>query len=677
MAELLAPAGNMEALVSAVEHGADAVYIGGTSFNAREYAKNFDRPELIEAVRYCHLRGVKLYVTVNIMLLERELQKALEYAAFLESIHVDALIVSDVGFAALCKKYFTLPLHASTQLCVHNTQGALAAKKIGFSRVVLARELSLEEIRKIVDLGIEVEIFIHGALCSSVSGLCLLSSFIGQRSGNRGKCAQPCRLPYKIDGKEAYSLSTADLCAANALETILETGVTSLKIEGRMKSPAYVGNVTRIYAEALASRKQGQRIDSAHLRKQLQQQYNRTFTDAYFYGKSNVCATGRPDTRTQQQEPLPALPARRHYELDMRLVLQTGQRAKLTVFCSGLCISVTGEEALPEARKAVLEPWMREALSKTGDALFCVEHIEIVLSGNPFIARSALNELRRQALAQIRRALLPQNAPVRQVDYSPEKTDQHRLQTVCVQVHDLLLGEQALSAGADEIYYAPFNVKSVDAAVLQAFYQKTGRKPWLVLPPFLREEDFQTMSGCLENCSSDTAGVVAGNPSQIFYLHKMGFDVLADYPVNIANSETAAVYQRLGAGSVTLSVELAKKDILALQISAPVEMVVYGHLDVMWLAHPLQRDTMTDRKGYTYSVHTYHTPRMLQSIQNPVCLCVHDLNGVRDKIDRVRLLADDPEDLIMVREYRNAIDRGENPEKYPQGCTQGHLKRGV
>jgi len=299
--ELLAPAGSMESLYAAVQNGADAVYLGGTKFSARAYASNFDEHNMIKAVEYCHLYNVKLYVTVNILLKESEIAEALEYIKFLYEIGVDALIIQDTGIAELVKRNFPdFEVHASTQMTIHNGEGAVFLKELGFSRIVLSRELSLNEVKYISkDLGIETEIFVHGALCICYSGQCLMSSIIGGRSGNRGRCAQPCRLPYDIINKKTgeshkgYILSPKDVCTIENIKEIIESGTSSLKIEGRMKRPEYVAGVVSSYRKAIDEAYKELGIDGRYLhnvsikdeKKKLLQLFNREgFSKAYMFG---------------------------------------------------------------------------------------------------------------------------------------------------------------------------------------------------------------------------------------------------------------------------------------------------------------------------------------------------------------------------------------------------------
>ena len=257
--ELLSPAGGFESLKAAIENGADAVYLGGKLFNARQFAGNFDSDDMLKAIEYAHLRGVKLYLTLNTLIRDHEIGRALEYAAYMREQGIDAIIVQDLGFASELRRQMPdLPLHASTQMTIYDINGAKVLEKMGFERIVTARELSIQELKDITSkMNIEVEVFVHGALCISYSGQCLMSSMIGGRSGNRGTCTQNCRMKYELyenlQGKidQGYLLSTRDINAIKSLKDILEAGVRSLKIEGRMKSPEYVGLVTSKYRKAL------------------------------------------------------------------------------------------------------------------------------------------------------------------------------------------------------------------------------------------------------------------------------------------------------------------------------------------------------------------------------------------------------------------------------------------
>jgi len=289
--ELLAPAGSMESLIVAINNGADAIYLGGNKFSARAYASNFDNETMAKAVDYAHSYSVKVYVTINTVLKQSELNEALKYAGYLYEIGVDALIIQDVGLISLIKDiYPKFELHGSTQITVHNGEGALYFKEKGLQRIVLSRELSLEEIKYISkDLGVETEIFVHGALCICYSGQCLMSSMIGGRSGNRGRCAQPCRMQYTIKGdtlgeKKAYLLSPKDTCLIEDIDSIIKSGTASLKVEGRMKKPEYVAGVTRTYRKAIDKVLKNGKFDLNKGRRELAQLFNREgFSKAYLH----------------------------------------------------------------------------------------------------------------------------------------------------------------------------------------------------------------------------------------------------------------------------------------------------------------------------------------------------------------------------------------------------------
>ncbi|HHX50014.1 MAG TPA: U32 family peptidase, partial [Clostridia bacterium] len=312
--ELLAPAGDVESLRAAVANGADAVYLGGKLFSARQYARNFDEKELEQSIRYAHRRNVKVYVTVNILLDNTELQAAAEYLQFLYNAGTDAIIIQDIGLLYLARQVVPdLKIHASTQMTIHNLPGARFLSQEGVQRIVLARELSLKDIMGIHQgSSIELEVFVHGALCISYSGQCLMSSLIGGRSGNRGRCAQPCRLPYRLvddTGKLAtrtekvgdYLLSPRDLCTLDLIPELVKSGVTAFKFEGRMKKPEYVATVIRVYRQALDRYLQdpGGFSVSTEEKQQLEQVFNRDFTTGYFLGNQGreLMSWKRPNNR--------------------------------------------------------------------------------------------------------------------------------------------------------------------------------------------------------------------------------------------------------------------------------------------------------------------------------------------------------------------------------------------
>ena len=398
--ELLSPAGSFECLIAAVAAGADAVYVGGTRFGARAFAKNFDTGELSRAVSYCHLHGVKLYVTVNTLVEDKEMADVVAYATELWRIGVDAIIISDLGALAEIRRVLPdMELHASTQMSVHNTPGAEAAFRLGCTRVVPARELSLENIKSIVESSpTEVEIFLHGALCVCHSGQCLFSSLVGGRSGNRGECAQPCRLPYKTAHGTGYPLSLKDLSLADHIPQIIDSGVSSLKIEGRMKAPFYVYTVTSVYRRLLDEG----RSANGEERELLRRAFSREgFTDGYLTGRLDGPMTGirsEENKREGREENDKKFEIIRH-GVRAKVSIRLGAPAVMTLFDGVRSVSVEGDVAT-EARNSPLSPEaVKGRLSKMGNTFLSldVNDIELELDGGVNLSPASLNGLRRAA----------------------------------------------------------------------------------------------------------------------------------------------------------------------------------------------------------------------------------------------------------------------------------------
>ncbi len=417
--EVLAPAGSFESMKAAVAAGADAVYIGGARFGARAYANNLDEERMLEAIDYCHLHGVSLYMTVNTLMKEGELGELDAYLRPYYERGLDAVIVQDLGVFAHIRKHFPLlPIHASTQMTITGYHGARILKDLGAARVVTARELSLSEIRKIhEEVDIEIESFVHGALCYCYSGQCFLSSFIGGRSGNRGRCAQPCRLPYQAQGsgqKQSYLLSLKDLCTLDILPDLLEAGIYSLKIEGRMKSPRYTAGVAEIYRKYvdryLAQGRDGYQVETED-RQMLLDLFDRGGqTEGYYRqhnGKDMVVLKEKPAFRESNQKLLDRLddayvngekkePVRGKVTVEegSPMVLQlTGQAGDKTV-----SVQVTGAVAQTAQNQPMTEEKLEKQLKKTGNTPFVLEDLKVDLRGHVFVPVQALNELRRSGL---------------------------------------------------------------------------------------------------------------------------------------------------------------------------------------------------------------------------------------------------------------------------------------
>ena len=413
--ELLAPAGSFEILKAVIEAGADAVYVGGSQFGARAYANNFTEEELLEAIDYVHLRGRKLFLTVNTLFKNQEIKEQLfDYLKPYYERGLDAVIVQDFGAISFIKEYFPdLPIHTSTQMTITGVEGAKLLKNLGAERVVLARELSIAEMKKIHDeADVELEAFIHGALCYSFSGQCLFSSVLGGRSGNRGRCAQPCRLAYSVLDeqkkeykKESYVLSLKDLCGIEYLQQLREAGVYSLKIEGRMKQASYAAGVVSFYRKYIDLEKQVSKEDMKH----LYELGNRCgFTTDYFTKHNDkAMITFEKPSYEKSNEAL-------HQEIEKKfvgvksqlpiqgtLLITKGQALEFYVNHEDVHAYVSLGEVQEAKNKPLEEADVRERMNKTGESPFYFEHLEISMDSDVFVPNGVLNQIRRDALDEL------------------------------------------------------------------------------------------------------------------------------------------------------------------------------------------------------------------------------------------------------------------------------------
>ncbi len=564
--ELLAPAGDFESLVAAVAAGADAVYVGGKSFGARAFAKNFDTGELSRALSYCHLHGVKLYVTVNTLVYDREMESLGDYARELWKIGVDALICADLGVVReIRRRTPDFEIHASTQMSVHSTEGADAAARLGCSRAVVARELSIEDIRLITDRSsVEIEVFLHGALCVCHSGQCLFSSLVGGRSGNRGECAQPCRLPYD---KGTYPLSLKDLSLAEHIRELIDSGVASLKIEGRMKSPEYVYTVTSIYRRLLDEGRGASADELMRLRRVFSRD---GFTDAYFRGEGLDSMTGiRSEKDKLQSRELAErsfLPER--LAVRAKASIRLGQPSELTLILGDRRVRAVG--MTPEAAKsAPLRPEdVKARLCKMGNSDFSLlpEDVELRLDEGVNLPPSAINALRREACERLS-------------DFSREPSAYRE-------------AEKARKKGGEELVTALFYDPKVYAALAERaaelidisflplfrLDEYDGEISGVALPPVIFDTEQGEIEKMLEKALLRGAKwAFVGNIGQIELAKRFGLSPIGDFRLNISNSAAREEYRELGVESALLSPELTLP--MARDIGGGV--IVYGRIPLM------------------------------------------------------------------------------------------------
>ncbi len=592
--ELLAPAGSPEALRAAVLNGADAVYLGGGDFNARRGAKNFTEEELADAVAYCHVRGVKVYLTLNTLLFDRELPQAEHALRRASEIGVDAVLVQDLGLVRLARAIVPdLPLHASTQMTIHNTDGARAAREMGLSRVVLAREMCKEEIAAVAALdGLETEVFVHGAHCMSYSGQCAMSALIGTRSGNRGRCAQPCRLPYALTGHaNPYPLSLKDMCLADHIPELCTLGVACLKLEGRMKRPEYVAVVTGIYARLLRQR----RRPTEEERAALEAAFSRDgFTDGYWQGKTGEAMFGtRPEHAPEPRELFAA--ARESYtqrelprvDVELELTVWRGQESRLSALdFSGNRAQAVG--SIPEEARS--RPLTKEALAerlrKTGGTPFRPERITVHLDEGLALSAAAVNALRRDALAALEtlRAAPPhrrtgvyaaaqkQSGPAEPPRFTVSVADPNQL------------SEELLALSPARVYFPVEKFGALDLHLCR------DTELCAVLPRIEKESEREPLLSMLRHCAD--AGVhlaAASNLGHLTLAAEAGMPLCGDWGLNVTNSEALHALQALGLQSAAVSFELRREQIRDLDKCLPTEAVVYGRLPLMLTENCLSR----------------------------------------------------------------------------------------
>ncbi len=589
--ELLSPAGSPEAVKAAVQSGADAIYLGSSVFNARRNAKNFSIEELSDTVRYCHRYGVKVHVTLNILLTDRELREAEEYIKTLSDIGVDAVIVQDLGVAKLVREVAPeLPMHASTQMSIHSLEGVREAAKLGFSRVVLARELSESAIAAICkDSPVEIEVFAHGALCMCYSGQCYMSGLIGQRSGNRGLCAQPCRMKYSLGDKTNHPiLSLKDLCLADKLTRLKNAGVKSIKVEGRMKRPEYVALVTGIYRRAIDTGLSPSRQEISD----LELMFSRDgFTDGYFTEKIGASMFGARDE-------MPDRDAKRLYD-EVRRTYEKGDSRKVPVTMEFMAVSgsemtlkcvdtegntsyVTAQEPQIAEKRATTKEEIEKNLRRVGNTPFSAEKICISIGEGLLIPLSVVNNMRRECLDELirkRESVAPRQThnatfceSVRNTDISP---------AVTVSVMSIKQISNKLLSYKPEVLYVPLvevsqNINKVEKLVL------SGQNVAVTLPRVITSGQEQEVSEMLN--SAYKVGVreaLCGNLGHIALAKNCGFSVRGDFGLNVFNSETLNELQKFGLLSGTVSFELRFSQIRDISKSIPTEAIVYGRLPLM------------------------------------------------------------------------------------------------
>ena len=582
--ELLCPVGSPMALEAAIEGGADALYLGGSAFNARMNAANFDAEQLKDAIQTAHAYGVKVYLTMNTLLYDREQRDYLRAAAQAAEYGVDALIVADLGGAqSIHRALPTLPLHASTQMSAHNADAGIILQKLGYSRMVVARELSREDLTRVVARSpIEIEAFIHGALCVCHSGQCLFSSLVGGRSGNRGECAQPCRLPYRALGsnKDAYPLSLKDLSLAQHVPALIDMGLSSLKIEGRMKSPTYVLTVARIWRRLLDER----RAATFDEMRELADAFSRGgFTDGYFTRRIDRSMLGvRSERDKAQSEKLSDTPTKitRTLPLDVTLSIRADQPMRATVQTQ--THSASAEGMIPQPAKTA--PLDRELLirqfSKLGGTPYRLHEVTIELDDGLMVPVSALNELRRTALAALSEQLQPVY-PAATTTAEPPQPSASRKEVAGEKTARFARPEQ-LSERALSYFnrcYLPLPAILASPALVERA-ASMGKPLGVLVPEVVRECEIATVQKWMEQAyAMGIRHAMVGNLGHIPLAAGMQLD--GDFRLNVTNTQTAAQLHAMGFATLILSPEMTLPQIR--DVKGAVRTIVYGRIPLMVL----------------------------------------------------------------------------------------------
>ena len=645
--ELLAPAGSLKTLKAVIHAGADAVYLGGSMFGARAYANNFNEEELLEAIRFGHIHGRKIILAVNTLLKEYELGQLYDYLHPYYEAGLDAVIVQDMGVMEFIKTHFpNLPIHTSTQMTITNVEGARLLKEQGVERVVTAREMSLEEIQRIHDeVGVELESFIHGALCYCYSGQCLFSSIIGGRSGNRGRCAQPCRLSYEVlQGEKSLTghhatpiLSLKDMCTLPFLYELADHGVYSFKIEGRMKTPEYAAGVVSIYRKYMDSYLDGSRIpvEKKDIRALLELGNRGGFTNGYYYHHNDSDMLSGESASHNKSEGVLQDNIRREYvdtelkeKIKGKLILNKECPAKIEVQYGKIKVSYQGDMVLVAQNRPLTEEVVTEKITKTGNTPFVFENLEVTMDDDIFMPVNQLNQLRRGALEALEEALLkPYERTLPElVETSSAETDR---QTTGNAIKEKQISGQSLSqtsgqqsAGSSTEVRVLIEDAEQLPAVLKADFVDTvyldcmlytrenlirklsedidrvhasGKKAFYVFPFIFRQQTslfYEKIMPELKKLPLD--GIMVRSLDEIAFIKEWGnenWQMVSDSNLYTYSNEAAEYFYRLGMIQDTIPVELNRKEILRRENSRS-EMIIYVRLPLMITAQCIHKNTL-------------------------------------------------------------------------------------
>lgn len=720
--EILAPAGSYECLKAAILAGADAVYIGGAMFGARAYAKNLSEEELLEAIDYVHIHGRKLYLTVNTLLKDQEMGMLYEYLLPYYQRGLDGVIVQDIGVVCYIQEHFPkLPVHASTQMTITGVYGAEVMKRQGLTRVVPARELSLEEVREIKDkTGLEVECFVHGAMCYCYSGQCLLSSMIGGRSGNRGQCAQPCRLPYHIeDGKPSDLMSLKDMCTIDLLPELIEAGIDSFKIEGRMKQPEYVYTVVSIYRKYAdlyercgasgchVSKEDREKLYAAYKRRGYSQGYYKQ------HNGKNMISFKRPNGK---EDPFAVPDEKLQEKINGKLILLKNKCAKIILKYRMYQIECEGA-VCEEAQRQPLDPErVEKQIRKLGNTEYKLEKLDIIMDPDIFLPMQALNELRRNAIECLTETVLskfrrkgPETAIDEMVDRMsnpiteivPEQNPQQTEICSCQnekKLAVLLRSREQLEAVknsdySDEVYIeSPLCLQKKTLEIVSEL-QKSGKKVYAALPYIFRVSVVKRFEMAYDVLNDRYDGTLIRNYEELGWLREHSYEkeIHSDYNMYIFNQRAKEWMGEQQISECTAPVELNERELKRLDIRDCM-YIAYGYQPVMITAGCIKKTTgICDGQNQKLSIYDRYQKEFFVSmycdycynvIYNTAPLYLADQPEVLERLQPKKLRLDfsrenEKETRKVLDAYHKSRMFGEKVEYTGKDYTRGHIKRGV
>lgn len=713
--EILAPAGSFQTFKAVIEAGADAIYVGGAKFGARAYADNFSQEELLEALDYAHLRNKKVYLTVNTLLKNDEINNKLyDYLLPFYERGLDAVLVQDFGALNYIHKAFPdLPIHTSTQMTVTGIEGVKFLQKYGVTRVVMARETSLPEMKRIhEETGMELEAFVHGALCYCYSGQCLFSSLLGGRSGNRGRCAQPCRLPYttldskgKVLLKDSYILSMKDMCGINNLKELKDSGVYSLKIEGRMKKPEYAAGVVSFYRKYVDSMESVTNYDFERI-KALGNRCG--FTDSYYHNhnSSNMITYEKPNFAVGDESFASEISSK-YVDKETKLPitgfceLNAGKNSFFTVQCQNYVYTETGDVIDKAQKKPLIKEDVIKRLSKTGDTSFFFEELNLSMDDNIFIPNGALNELRRNALNGLKNQILKEyfrssekcsKLTIKNSEVAQSIIDKcNAIYSASIETKEQL--DEVCNSSIVSRVYIDWNRYSLasfekELSVDINLCLSKNKEMYIILPAICRDTTYRFILSNMEALSNaNLAGFLVKNYEELsLYLNYFSNKkIVLDHNLYTYNNYAVESFDKLGIFLNTMPLELNSKEI-ARRDNKNTEMIIYGYYPLMTSAQCVHKNSLKcDRcKQVTYLKDRYnklfpvknHCNECYNVIYNTVpTLLLNDINKIQsNNVYNFRLMFTVEDD----KQTKEILSYFENPSLKRNGeYTNGHYKRGV